>query len=349
MPELPPRGHHQSNGLVEEAGKTTREYCRVLKLQIEACSGYTLEATADLSQWLIRWAAMLISRYSVGRDGLTPIERRRGRPCRLPTCIFGECVWYRLIRVGEGGVDKYDSEWRKGVWLGHTRNSNEHVIGTPEGVLRAYSIKRLDSHDRWDKDLIASVRGTPPQPDPSKPGMRVPIRVHFGEAPSAGVPASTVNADEKHRDIRRMNITSKLLERYGFSENCEGCRYKRAGLGEIRKHSEACRARLMEAMDGDEWGKAAKAYEEERLTRRIAERIERDEEREKEKEKRKDATVHDPQETSVSSVPAVVPPHCSNGRVGAGLRGGRKSTESDWGEETEPGCNPTRWGGSVSS
>ena len=137
VPELPPRGHHQSNGLVEEAGKTTREYCRVLKLQIEACSGHTLEATADLSQWLIRWAAMLISRYSVGRDGLTPIERRRGRPCRLPTCIFGECVWYRLIRVGESGVDKFDSEWRKGVWLGHTRNSNEHVIGTPEGVLRA--------------------------------------------------------------------------------------------------------------------------------------------------------------------------------------------------------------------
>ena len=29
VPELPPRGHHQSNGVVAEAGKTTREYCRV--------------------------------------------------------------------------------------------------------------------------------------------------------------------------------------------------------------------------------------------------------------------------------------------------------------------------------
>ena len=43
VPELPPRGHHQSNGLVEEAGKTTREYCKVLKLQLEACSGITLD------------------------------------------------------------------------------------------------------------------------------------------------------------------------------------------------------------------------------------------------------------------------------------------------------------------
>ena len=48
VPELPPRGHHQSNGLVEEAGKTTREFCKVLKLQLEACSGITLETSTDL-------------------------------------------------------------------------------------------------------------------------------------------------------------------------------------------------------------------------------------------------------------------------------------------------------------
>ena len=339
VPELPPRGHHQSNGLVEEAGKTTREYCRVLKLQIEGCSGYTLETTADLTQWLIRWAAMLISRYSIGRDGLTPIERRRGRPCRLPTCIFGECVWYRLIRVGESGVDKFDTEWRKGVWLGHTRNSNEHVIGTAEGVLRAYSIKRLDPEERWNKDLIAAVRGTPQQPDPRRQGFRVPIRVSFDEPTSDGVPPPPVVSEDRPRDIRRMNITSKLLEKYGFTEGCEGCRFKRANLGEIRKHSEACRARLMEAMDGDDWGRAAKAYEEERLTKRLAERVQR----EVEKEEAKDATVHDPGEAQ-GFVPGLVLPQYAGRSGGLAGRVGTNAATPNREEETDPCRNPERGG-----
>ena len=48
--ERPPVGEHPSNGAIEEAGKTTREYARVLKLQLEdkAKSNYNLQTESYL-------------------------------------------------------------------------------------------------------------------------------------------------------------------------------------------------------------------------------------------------------------------------------------------------------------
>ena len=54
-----------------------------------------------------------------------------------------------------------DIWWEKGVWLGHTRDSNETVIGTAEGVVRAYAVKRMPEDERWDKVAIEGMRDTP--------------------------------------------------------------------------------------------------------------------------------------------------------------------------------------------
>ena len=72
--EAPPRGESQSNGTVEEAGKTIREYTRVLKEQIEHKANLKLACTDVIVLWMIRWAAMLCSRYAVGKDGRTPMR-----------------------------------------------------------------------------------------------------------------------------------------------------------------------------------------------------------------------------------------------------------------------------------
>ena len=44
--------------------------------------------------WLVEHASQLYSRYRVGRDGRTPVERKRGRAVRRPVCEFGEQVMY---------------------------------------------------------------------------------------------------------------------------------------------------------------------------------------------------------------------------------------------------------------
>ena len=96
VPENPPRGESQSNGAVEETGKTVREYTRVLREQIEYQANIKMESAGNLTVWMIRWAAMICSRYVVGADGLTAYERRRGRKCRIPVVIFGERCTTRI-------------------------------------------------------------------------------------------------------------------------------------------------------------------------------------------------------------------------------------------------------------
>ena len=67
-PEQPPKGEHASNGVVEEAGKTIRDMAKVLKLQMESKLGRTLHMKEPITHWLIRWAAMALSRFQVGED-----------------------------------------------------------------------------------------------------------------------------------------------------------------------------------------------------------------------------------------------------------------------------------------
>ena len=84
MIDRPPKGESQSNGAVEESGKTVREFVRVLRDALESKAKVRLTGDDVATYWMIRWAAMVASRYLVGKDGRTAYERRRGRPCRTP-------------------------------------------------------------------------------------------------------------------------------------------------------------------------------------------------------------------------------------------------------------------------
>ena len=80
-PEHPPAGQSQSNGAVEEAGKTVREIMRVYKCQLEDKIG-KLEDEEIIYQWMARWAAMAYNRFQQGSDGKTAYQRQTGRTCR---------------------------------------------------------------------------------------------------------------------------------------------------------------------------------------------------------------------------------------------------------------------------
>ena len=80
-PEQPPKGEHASNGVVEEAGKTIRDMAKVLKLQLETNLGRSLHMKEPIMHWLIRWAAMSLSRFQVGKD------RKNCLPTTDRTCV----------------------------------------------------------------------------------------------------------------------------------------------------------------------------------------------------------------------------------------------------------------------
>ena len=76
-PEQPPTGESQSNGKVEEAGKTVRSMAKVFKDMIEERIGGELASDSKIIHWLVRWVAMLYSRYKIGTDGKTAYEHQK--------------------------------------------------------------------------------------------------------------------------------------------------------------------------------------------------------------------------------------------------------------------------------
>ena len=71
----------------------------MMKSQIEEKADIKIEGKDIITHWMIRWAAMLPSRFSVGKDGKTAYERRRGRKCDIPTEILGEKFWYKELKT----------------------------------------------------------------------------------------------------------------------------------------------------------------------------------------------------------------------------------------------------------
>ena len=69
MTEEAAKGESQSNGRVEEAGKTVRGFTRVMKEQLEDKTKMKIAPENVIVQWMIRWAAMVTSRFLAGKDG----------------------------------------------------------------------------------------------------------------------------------------------------------------------------------------------------------------------------------------------------------------------------------------
>jgi len=273
IPEGPAVGESQSNGLVEEAGKTVREFVRVMKEQVEDKAEISIDSADVVIHWMIRWAAMMVSRYMVGKDGRTGFERRRGRPCRTPVACFGESIWFKQVRETKARQNKLESEWQRGVWLGQSRSSNETIVGTRDGVVRAYAIKRQAPDQRWNGADIKAMQGTPQRPDPNRGELTIPIKVRFDPP----IPDSEVPTEPLRREpgMRRMKITTSMLDKYGYSEGCEGCRCKAAGLPQ-KPHNEKCRDRIVEAMEADDEGRERRRQATERENQRLAEELEKE-------------------------------------------------------------------------
>jgi hypothetical protein len=108
IPESPAKGEKAENGLIEEAGKTVREFVCTFISQIENGIDDRLELDLDIIPWIVRWSAICYSRYAVGRDGRTAYERLRGRSCKAIVVPMGEKVWYK--QLGDGGDRRHKAE-----------------------------------------------------------------------------------------------------------------------------------------------------------------------------------------------------------------------------------------------
>ena len=94
--------------------------------------------------------------------------------------------------------------------------SNESVVGTERGVVKAFAIKRIANKEKWNYEAVKSMPGTLMGPDPNRPGRdRVPIRIEARREREVETPSGS---DGKNEQVRRMKITRKVLENKGFTE-----------------------------------------------------------------------------------------------------------------------------------
>ena len=110
-PHQPPGREHQAKGAAEEAGNTIRDNARVLHIDLQANIRKHIEPDEPTMPWLIRWAAMVISRYVLGKDKNTPYEKQLGRAFHVEIVRFGETVLYRMPEVA-----RYRHQARDEIW-----------------------------------------------------------------------------------------------------------------------------------------------------------------------------------------------------------------------------------------
>ena len=95
------------------------------------------------------------------------------------------------------------------------------LIGTEEGVVGAWTVRRLVESQHWDKDLVLNMKGTPKRPDPNAAGTDIPIRTQV----VASGPFAEVDPMRKHRGgdgPRSVYLKKEDFEKYGYAAGCDG-------------------------------------------------------------------------------------------------------------------------------
>lgn len=109
------------------------------------------------------------------------------------------------------------------------------------------------------------MAGTPSQPDPSKPGVTIPIKI---STPSCeDIPLDEVVLPKEPEAPRRVYIKQVHLQQYGYTSNCEACKRMRAGgmkVGGAKPHTEECRKRTEAEMEKDKEGRRWKQKQDEK-------------------------------------------------------------------------------------
>ena len=219
----PHRGGHQANGVAEEAGRTIRAHARVLKKYLQVNVRREILPDEPIMPWLLRWAAMSLSRFSPGKDKRIPYERQTGRKCQIDVVPFGETVLYRMPEVARDRHQALEERWEKGIWLGHARSTNATLVATDTGVIKVWGVRRLAEGQQWDGDRIKAIRGSPKnwKLDASEDVQQV-------ELDDGGIPHAAVDVEApvgpRAGERRSMYLRRQDFEKYGFTDGCPGCR-----------------------------------------------------------------------------------------------------------------------------
>ena len=215
-----PKKSSQSNAYVERAHQSVEAMVSTMKEVIEDKAKTKLSATEDITTLMIRHAAFMQTRCSVGRDGKTPFKRRHHKDFTSQLLPFGSAVDAK-VRDEETERSKFDSRFIPGIRLGRATESDEHVVGTALGENTARSVRAENDQEIWNSGLIKSMNGTSwaPRGEDSQAEVRMP--------------------EERHKPLIGWNTSTRILREF-WDElgKTAGCAAYASPGG--KKHSSAC-------------------------------------------------------------------------------------------------------------
>ena len=120
-------------------------------MDVESSSDTKMVPTHPAWPWMIEFAAQSILYWRIsGDDGLTAIQRIRGRSTTSPKPRFGEKILYKLSKIIKLG--KSEARWRYGIWLGPVENQTN-----------AWSVQTWESSSVGQLHLFLKTRDSMPE------------------------------------------------------------------------------------------------------------------------------------------------------------------------------------------
>ena len=119
-----------------------------------------LPSSQTIQPWLIEYAAQTQWFWSKSEDdGVTESGESPFRQ-RGPGSENESCTSCRK----DVKISKSEARWRQGVLIGSNEASDEHLSGTPLGVIKARAVVALPDGQRFKGKAIDGMQGTPWRP-----------------------------------------------------------------------------------------------------------------------------------------------------------------------------------------
>ena len=155
-----PKKSSQSNAYVERAHQSIEAMVRTMKEVIEDKAHTRLSATDSITSWMIRHAAFLQTRFSVGKDGKTPFKRRHHKKSTRANFYHSDQLLMRKsetrkLNAANSIHDSFEAFGSEEPQRAMGTLSEQHWVFT-HGSVRAKNDQEI-----WNSGLIKSMKGTP--------------------------------------------------------------------------------------------------------------------------------------------------------------------------------------------
>ena len=150
-----------SNGVVERAVSSVESYIRSLKSQLDERYKVKISVDHPIVVWLCDYAAYLLNRLEIGRDGKTSYERSKGKKATVLGFEFGEKVMLKTRTSGH--MQKMNAQWNYGVFVGVKRVRGELYIADEQDkkIMLARTARRIPEEQRWQGEQLDWVQFAP--------------------------------------------------------------------------------------------------------------------------------------------------------------------------------------------